>query len=125
MSGEPDPVTGIVNQSANPYRALAANILGISPYVYQQNIDSQGAGLGYGALSGAASGLGQAATGWLTSNAGGLLSSAWDTLKSSDWYSSMFGDNVPDMYDPWNEIGGDYSNINWDDINFDSSALVS
>lgn len=131
MSGEPDPVTGIVNQAANPYRTLASALLGISPYVYQQNVNNQGAGLGYGALSGLASGLGQAAgagAGGLLSAGGGLVTSAWDAIKNSDWYNSLFsGSQVPvqDMYDPWNEIGGDYSNIDWNDVNFDSSALVS
>lgn len=114
MSGEPDPVTGVVNQSANPYRALAEQLLGISPYVYQQNVNSQGAGLGYGALSGLASGVGSAAASALPS----LISSvpeAWKAVQNSDWYNSMFGPE--NAYDPWGEIGGDYSDLVIDNNN--------
>lgn len=89
MSGEADPVTGAVNQSANPYRALALNLLGISPYTYQQQTTGQGAGLGYGAATGLASSIGQSIIPLLSS----ALPEAFKTLK--DWWNTGSATTIP------------------------------
>lgn len=87
MSGEPNATTGTVNQAANPYRTLALSLLNISPYTYQQQVDTAGGGLGYGALTGALNGLGGAAV--------SALPAAWSAL--SNWYNNLGSDDVGDV----------------------------
>ena len=109
VSGEADPRTGAVNQAANPYRALALQLLGISPYSYQQNVDSTGAGLGYGALSGAASGAGGAA-------ASGVVTSLSQAFK--DWYNQQGQGGEPIDYAGFDDAGYDYTDYGSPDYGY-------
>jgi len=59
LSGE--TVGGVSNTAYNPNTQLALALLGLAPYSYGSNVDASGAGIGYGALQGAASGAGGAA----------------------------------------------------------------
>jgi len=59
LSGE--TMGGVSNTAYNPNTQLALALLGLAPYSYGSNVESEGAGLGYGVVQGAASGAGGAA----------------------------------------------------------------
>ena len=58
LSGE--TMGGVSNTAYNPNTQLALALLGLAPYSYGSNVESEGAGAGYGFLQGAASGAGSA-----------------------------------------------------------------
>lgn len=107
MAGEPDPTTGEVNQFTNPYRALALQLLGLSPNVYGTETNAHGAGMGYGAAAGAASGIGSA----IGTAIPGIVGGAWDTIKGTDWWKDLTGVSGPEYT---GDYGGDYGGSWWD-----------
>lgn len=77
LSGE--TVNGVSNAAYNPNTQLALSLLGLTPFSYGANTQSSGAGLGYGALSGASQGLGSA-LGAVAGNA--ITNTNWTQLLS-------------------------------------------
>jgi hypothetical protein len=87
--------TGQVNTMGNPSMQLAQSLLGLSPYAFQNQTVNTGAGMGYGAAQGAASGVGAAAAKPVMDAAGNIIGYGADA--ASKLLSSLFGGSGLDL----------------------------